>query len=139
MSHPGVPVWSFLSVFFHSGFSKFIPLVVSVLSSFSCRITCQRVIIRTLSTHSSAEGHVGCLHLLATVPSAAMTPGAQVFVWTQFSFLLDVPQTGTAGSHAVFGLWRNVFHSGRPILQPPWQCLRVLLSPHLCPHSPSVF
>ena len=51
--------------------------------------------------HSSANGHIGCLHVLAIVNSPAMNNGTHV----SFSVLVSsryVPRSGIAGSYGGF-------------------------------------
>ena len=47
--------------------------------------------------HSSADGHLGCFHVLAIGNSASMNTGEQVSFWTIF-FSIYVPRSGIAGS-----------------------------------------
>ena len=51
--------------------------------------------------HSSVDGHLGCVHVLATVNSAAMNNGIHV----SFSILVSsgyMPRSGIAGSYVGF-------------------------------------
>ena len=73
-------------------------------------------IYRDFFIHSSVHGHLGCLHVLALVNSAAMNNGTYV----SFSILVFsgyMPRSGIAGSYGGFipGFLRiphAVFHSG---------------------------
>ena len=48
--------------------------------------------------HSSADGHLGCFHVLAIINSAAMNIGVHVFLSDLVS-LVCMPSSGIAGSY----------------------------------------
>ena len=48
--------------------------------------------------HSSADGHLGCFHVLAMIKSAAMNIGVHVSL-SDMVFLVCMPRSGIAGSY----------------------------------------
>ena len=85
---------------------------------------------------SSAEGNLGCFHILAVVKNATVNGQVQVsFLCLVFISFGNITRGGTAGSYvrSIFKFLRNLhtlYHSGCSNLLSYQQCTKLFFAPH---------
>ena len=72
--------------------------------------------------HSSADGHLGCFHVMAIINSAVMNIGVHVSLSDLVSSVC-MPRSGIAGSYVTPVFLPGKFHGQRELVgYGPWGC-----------------